>query len=175
MPSWSHAPRAQRGFTLIELMVVVGIIGILAAVALPAYSSYTLRTRVSEAFSLGEEVQKSVASYYDRWGVLPHDNLAAGLPPPASLRGASVAAIELRDGAIVVHLDPKTFASVSSAAPMDSQTVLVLRPAINIAYPGGSLTWVCNDHAVANGFRAAPLPTDVVLVPAKLSMSVCRK
>ena len=76
----------QTGFTLIELMVVVGIIGILASVALPACAPCTTRARLAEALVLGEDVQKSVTAYYARWGVLPRDNAAAGLPPPPAAR-----------------------------------------------------------------------------------------
>src|SRR5687768_6790599 len=52
----------QKGFTLIELMIVVAIIGILAAVALPAYQDYTVRTRITEGLSLADSIKKNIAT-----------------------------------------------------------------------------------------------------------------
>ena len=62
---------AQKGFTLIELMITVAIVGILAAVALPAYQNYTIRAQVSEGFTLSGGVQTAVAENYAQTGTFP--------------------------------------------------------------------------------------------------------
>ncbi|ENT1551958.1 pilin [Neisseria gonorrhoeae] len=76
----------QKGFTLIELMIVIAIVGILAAVALPAYQDYTARAQVSEAILLAEGQKSAVTEYYLNHGIWPENNGAAGVasPPPTS-------------------------------------------------------------------------------------------
>ncbi|EMU4911804.1 pilin [Neisseria gonorrhoeae] len=68
----------QKGFTLIELMIVIAIVGILAAVALPAYQDYTARAQVSEAILLAEGQKSAVTEYYLNNGKWPEDNDKAG-------------------------------------------------------------------------------------------------
>ncbi len=68
----------QKGFTLIELMIVIAIVGILAAVALPAYQDYTARAQVSEAILLAEGQKSAVTGYYLNNGEWPEDNDKAG-------------------------------------------------------------------------------------------------
>ncbi|EMS0954997.1 pilin [Neisseria gonorrhoeae] len=76
----------QKGFTLIELMIVIAIVGILAAVALPAYQDYTARAQVSEAILLAEGQKSAVTEYYLNNGKWPENNGDAGVasPPPTS-------------------------------------------------------------------------------------------
>ncbi len=69
----------QKGFTLIELMIVVAIIGILAAVAIPAYQDYTIRAKLTEAMSIASQAKTAVSEFYISEGSMPADQAAAGL------------------------------------------------------------------------------------------------
>ncbi len=69
----------QKGFTLIELMIVIAIIGILAAIALPAYQDYTKRSRVSEGLSLAGGAKSALTEYYASNNKWPSDNAEAGI------------------------------------------------------------------------------------------------
>ena len=68
----------QKGFTLIELMIVVAIIGILAAIAIPAYQDYTIRSKVTELINAAGVCKTSVAEYYQSKGALPTNVAEAG-------------------------------------------------------------------------------------------------
>ncbi len=69
----------QKGFTLIELMIVIAIVGILAAVALPAYQDYTIRAKISEPLALMGEAKTTIAEYYIANGVMPANATQAGI------------------------------------------------------------------------------------------------
>lgn len=168
-PARPHRRPRSRGFTLIELMLVVALIGILAAVALPAYQDYTVRAQVAEAFSLAADAQKSVAEYRDRWGLLPADNATAGLPPPTSLRGNWVSGIEVVQGNLVVRM------ALNGAKHPNGDPVVVLRPAVQASAPQGPLLWLCQDRAAPEGWVANAMPesTEPVILQ-KLLPSRCR-
>jgi type IV pilus assembly protein PilA len=80
----------QKGFTLIELMIVVAIIAILAAIAISQYQDYVIRSQVSEGSSLADGVKTAIGEYYNNRGVWPGSNADAGLASPTSIKGEYV-------------------------------------------------------------------------------------
>ncbi|HFB2340864.1 TPA: pilin, partial [Neisseria gonorrhoeae] len=97
----------QKGFTLIELMIVIAIVGILAAVALPAYQDYTARAQVSEAILLAEGQKSAVAGYYLNHGKWPKDNTSAGVASPASnIKGKYVESVTVTNGVVTAQMKP---------------------------------------------------------------------
>ncbi|HEZ7291959.1 TPA: pilin [Neisseria meningitidis] len=95
----------QKGFTLIELMIVIAIVGILAAVALPAYQDYTARAQVSEAILLAEGQKSAVTEYYLNHGEWPANNSSAGVASSASdIKGKYVEKVEVAKGVITATM-----------------------------------------------------------------------
>ncbi|EPI5595909.1 pilin [Neisseria gonorrhoeae] len=95
----------QKGFTLIELMIVIAIVGILAAVALPAYQDYTARAQVSEAILLAEGQKSAVTEYYLNHGEWPKDNGDAGVASSASdIKGKYVKSVTVTNGVVTAEM-----------------------------------------------------------------------
>ncbi|WP_127207419.1 pilin [Neisseria meningitidis] len=95
----------QKGFTLIELMIVIAIVGILAAVALPAYQDYTARAQVSEAILLAEGQKSAVTEYYLNHGIWPKNNTSAGVASTASdIKGKYVQSVEVANGVVTATM-----------------------------------------------------------------------
>ncbi|HGO9228716.1 TPA: pilin [Neisseria meningitidis] len=94
----------QKGFTLIELMIVIAIVGILAAVALPAYQDYTARAQVSEAILLAEGQKSAVTEYYLNHGIWPANNSSAGVASSADIKGKYVEKVEVAKGVITAEM-----------------------------------------------------------------------
>ncbi len=162
-------PPASRakGFTLIELMLVVTIIGILASIAIPRYQDYLNRSRIAEAFILATPVRQAVAEYYAHHGLLPKDNAAAGLLPAESQAGSQVHSIQVDQGAIHIRMrNPEL------RLPEGVDGILSIRPAINLAHPEAPLIWLCASHPAAEGLQAAG--DDLTDLPDTLLPAVCK-
>lgn len=102
----------QKGFTLIELMIVVAIIGILAAIAIPAYQTYTIRAQVAEGLNMGAHAKTRVQESFLNHGEAPTDRAAAGLSPNATdTVGKYVQSVDVNNGVLVV-----TFGNEANAA-----------------------------------------------------------
>ncbi|HFC6487053.1 TPA: pilin, partial [Neisseria meningitidis] len=94
----------QKGFTLIELMIVIAIVGILAAVALPAYQDYTARAQVSEAILLAEGQKSAVTEYYLNHGEWPANNSSAGVASASDIKGKYVEKVEVAKGVVTAEM-----------------------------------------------------------------------
>ena len=144
----------QKGFTLIELMIVVAIIAILAAIAIPAYQDYLIRSQVTEGMTLMDGAKIAGTEYYANKGVWPPTNASAGIATAASIAGKYVLSV---DWATNPNKITATFNATNANTKIQNK-VLVLSPFSN---GGGTFGWSCK----------ASTGTDV---PAKYLPSSCR-
>lgn len=142
--------RYTKGFTLIELMIVVAILGILLAIAIPAYQDYSIRTKVAEGLNVAATVKVAVVgTLHSKGGTYPADNADAGLAPPGQYTGDNVAQVAVgsdggqSDGVIQI--------TYQNTAEINNET-LILSPVTM----GGSINWHCGVGSTSVSPRYRP-------------------
>jgi type IV pilus assembly protein PilA len=156
----------QKGFTLIELMIVVAIIGILAAIAIPAYQDYTIRSQVTEGLNLASDLKAGVGEVYAQTGTFTGIGLAqVGISGAATTKsGKYVSQIDVVDGLITITY------GVQSNDKINGET-LALEPAAN---GNGDVVWICGTKAGPAGASGTGAAAGGTTLLGKYLPAACR-
>ena len=173
----------QKGFTLIELMIVVAIIGILAAVAIPAYQDYTVRAKISEVITAGAAAKSAISEGFQTNGMVGVASAATAVSKGAAATPVSkyLQSIAASNAGIITLT---TTADASLPTDAQQKTVLMVpyvsvagTPTALAAGQEGSVQWSCmsstTTQATARGFTTGA-PTGATALTAKYAPSECR-
>ena len=160
--------KAQKGFTLIELMIVIAIVGILAAIALPAYQDYIVRSKMSEAMVALAAAKTTVSEYVASTGNLPADGAAVGIPIDAAgweaaYTGDILYKVEVEnDASNTVYVTASVYDSVWEGGTKSALAVSSFQLVGVKAATSADLTWACE----AGAGSANDLPVETKYLPA---------
>jgi type IV pilus assembly protein PilA len=163
----------QKGFTLIELMIVIAIIGILAAIAIPAYQNYTIRAQVTEGLSLAAGWKTAISEYYAQQGAFPtcSTTSAAGSTGCVAVTGASGG--KYVSGVTVNATAPGGQIQVTYSGPQVNAKlkalILTLSPGLD---SNNDVVWVCGTAAVPSTVTVAG-PATATNIPAAYLPTSC--
>jgi type IV pilus assembly protein PilA len=149
--------RRNRGFTLVEIMVALGVVAVLALMAMPSYMEKIIRDQIIEALPLADLAKAPVAAAWAAGVPLPDSNEAAGLPAADKIVSNLVSSTQVQSGAI--HI---TFGNRANSALRGK--VLSLRPAVVTDAPIVPVAWVCGnaappDKMTVKGINKTDVPT----------------
>ncbi|HGG9850009.1 TPA: pilin [Neisseria meningitidis] len=154
----------QKGFTLIELMIVIAIVGILAAVALPAYQDYTARAQVSEAILLAEGQKSAVTEYYLNHGEWPKNNTSAGVASSSTIKGKYVKEVTVANGVITATM-------LSSGV---NKEIKGKKLSLWAKRQNGSVKWFCGQPVTRAGTDDTVAADNTANINTKHLPSTCR-
>ena len=147
--------KVQKGFTLIELMIVVAIIGILAAIAIPAYQNYTIRAQVTEGLTLADGYKTAIAEYYANNGTMPN---LANLTGVSAAVGKYESNISVTGGEILITYGGAVNKAISGQ-------ILALSPWLDankdVLWQCGSAGTPATGATIASGAAASSVATNV--------------
>ena len=164
--------KKQRGFTLIELMIVIAIIGVLASIAIPQYQDYVARAKIMEGLSLAQAARTAVAASFQSLGRMPAGSNTAdpnsfNLPAAASFSGKYVSSITVAGGSGVISI----VYNGNVGDGVTSGQKLTLTP---LTSPQAAIVWACGYASVTADGRTVGGPTAGTTVAAKFLPGTCR-
>jgi type IV pilus assembly protein PilA len=157
----------QKGFTLIELMIVIAIIGILAAIAIPAYQNYTIRSQVTEGLSLADGWKTSISEFYAQNGSFPSTSSTSGGTGAIAVSGASIGKYV---GSISVAAGGNIIVTYSGSQVNQklSGLKLGLYPGLDTNY---DVVWVCGTASTPANVTGVTITTSTTVSAAYLPTS----